>query len=142
VGGLPGAERLGFEETYYCDTLGPEYLDWVRRQSRERPLELSFPLGQVNIMILRDWGVFPAGVKVAKLDPIAHPDYALQRNRGIYGPHDWWLERNGHPIFVIRRQGVDILRVYPNDEVVQAEEATRGQPGVLESSERPSWGLR
>ncbi len=142
VGGLPGAERLGFEETYYCDTQGPEFLDWVRRQSRERPLELSFPLGLVNIMILRDWGVFPAGVKVAKLDPIAHPDYVLQRNRGIDAPHDWWLERHGHPIFVIRRQGVDILRVFPAADVVEAERATRGQPGVLESSERPTWGLR
>jgi Dolichyl-phosphate-mannose-protein mannosyltransferase len=142
VGGLPGAERLGFEETYYCDTLGPEFLGWVRRQSQVRPLELSFPLGLVNIMILRDWGIFPAGVKVAKLDPIAHPDYVLQRNRGIYAPHDWWLERHGHPIFVIRRQGVDLLRVFPAAEVVKAEQATRGQPGVLESSERPTWGLR
>jgi hypothetical protein len=96
----------------------------------------------LNIMILRDWGAFPEGVRVAKLDATTHADYVLQRNRGIYTPLDWWLERNGHPIFAIRRQGVDLLRVYPFAEVVRAEEATRGQPGVLESSERPTWGFR
>jgi hypothetical protein len=29
VGGLPGAARLGFEPTYYWDTLTPEVLGWV-----------------------------------------------------------------------------------------------------------------
>jgi hypothetical protein len=142
VGGLPGAERLGFEETYYWDTLGPEFHAWVRQRSRSENLELSFPMGLLNIMILRNWGAFPEGVRVAKLDATTHADYVLQRNRGIYTPLDWWLERNGHPIFAIRRQGVDLLRVYPFAEVVRAEEATRGQPGVLESSERPTWGFR
>jgi hypothetical protein len=141
VGGLRGAERLGFEETYYCDTLGPEFLAWVREQSGRRPMELSFPLGLLNIMILRDWGRFPAVVKVAQLGPTSHPDYVLQRNRGVYAPYDWWLERNGHPIFIIRRQGVDLLRVYPAAELARAVEETRDQPGVLRSSERPSWGL-
>jgi hypothetical protein len=142
VGGLRGAERLGFEETYYWDTLGGEFLAWVRRQSLERPLELGFPMGLLNIMILRDWGLFPAGVKVAQLDATQHFDYVLQRNRGIYAPWDWWLERYGHPIFVVRRQGVDLLRVYPAAEYERALKETREQPGVLRSSERPGWGLR
>ncbi len=142
IGGLPGAERLGLEETYYWDTMGPEFFDWVRGQERRRPVALSFPLGLVNVMILRDWGEFPSGVKVAGLDPgVEYPDYVLQRNRGIYTPYDWWLERRGHPIFVIRRQGVDLLRVYAGEEVERAQQETRGQPGVLRSSERPTWGL-
>ena len=104
-------------------------------------MELDFPLGLVNILILRDWGVFPEGVRVGKLDPTTHADRVLQRNRGVYAPWDWWLERNGHPIFTIRRQGVH-LRVYAAEEVARANEATRGQPGALESSERPGWGFR
>ncbi len=142
VGGLPGAERLGFEETYYLDTLGPEFLDWARQRSSREPVELDFPLGLLNIMILRKWDAFPRDVRVAKLDPTTHADYVLQRNRGIYAPWDWWLERNGHPIFTIRRQGVDLLRVYTSEEAGRATEATRGQPGVLESSQRPAWGIR
>jgi hypothetical protein len=138
VGGLPGAERLGFEETYYWETLGPEFLDWVRQQSLREPVELQFPLGLLNIIILRHWGVFPEGVKVVELDPATHPYYVLQRNRGIYAPRDWWIERNGHPVFAIRRQGVDLLRVYSFEEWVQANEATRNTPGVLKSSPRPA----
>jgi len=141
VGSLPGAERLGFDQTYYWETLGPEFLNWGRGQSLREHLELQFPLGLLNIIILRHWGVFPAGVKVMSLDPVTHPYYVLQRNRGIYGPLDWWIERNGHPIFAIRRQGIDLLRIYSFEEWVQATEATRHEPGVLKSSQRPGWGF-
>jgi hypothetical protein len=136
IGGLPGAERLGFEATYYWDTLGPEFLAWVRRRSQTERLELRFPLGLLNIMVLRDWGDFPKDVRVADLDPTPHPDYVLQRNRGIYGPCDWWLEQHGHPLHAIRRQGVDLLRVYPAADYERAGRVTRDQPGVLRSSQR------
>ena len=33
VGGLPGATRLGFEPTYYWDTLTPGVLDWLNRET-------------------------------------------------------------------------------------------------------------
>jgi hypothetical protein len=140
VGGLPGAERLGFDQTYYLETLGPEFLDWARQQSLREPVELYFPLGLLNVIILRDWGVFPQGVKVMNLEPATHPYHVLQRNRGIYDPKDWWLERNGHPVFVIRRQGIDLLRVYSFEELERAMAATRNEPGVLKSSVRPRWG--
>jgi hypothetical protein len=139
VGGLPGAERLGFDQTYYCETLGPEFLDWTRRRSLREPVELYLPLGLLNIILLRHWGVFPPGVKVMNLDAATHPLHVLQRNRGIYDPKDWWLERRGHPVFAISRQGVDILRVYSFEELEQAMAATRDEPGVLKSSVRPSW---
>ena len=139
VGGPAGAERLGFDQTYYWETLGPEFLDWAHQQSLREPVELYFPLGLLNIIVLRHWGIFPEGVKVMNLDPATHPYHVLQRNRGIYDPKDWWLERNGHPVFAIRRQGVDLLRVYSFEELEQAIAATRNEPGVLKSSVRPSW---
>ncbi len=137
VGGLPGAERLGFEETYYLDTLGPEFLGWVRRRSEQQPLEVEFPIGVLNMVIQREWGEIPAGVKFAEIDHTEHPFRVLQRNRGIYAALDWWLERHGNPVFVIRRQGVDILRVYSPEEYKQAALATQGQPGPLGRSQRP-----
>ena len=141
VGGPPGAERLGFDQTYYCETLGPDFLDWVHRQSLRGPVELYFPLGLLNIILLRHWGVFPDQAKVANLEPATHPYHVLQRNRGIYDPKDWWLEQHGHPVFVIRRQGVDLLRVYTYEELKRAMAATRDEPGVLKSSVRPKWGF-
>ncbi len=56
VGGLRGAEQLGFEETYYWETLGPEFLIWVRQQSLLEPLELRFPLGLMNIILFAPLG--------------------------------------------------------------------------------------
>ncbi len=141
VGGLPGAERLGFEPTYYGETLGPEFLTWVRQRSLQGPVELHFPLGLLNIIILRDWGIFPPGVQVANLGEATHPVHVLPRNKGVYAPLDWWLERHGHPIFAIPRQGVDLLRVYPFEELAEATEATRDQPGALRSSPRPTWSF-
>ena len=133
VGGLPGAEKLGFDETYYLDALGPEFYEWARRRSHEQTLELHFPIGILNVIIFRHWGVFPEGVKVNGLDQTEHPYYVLQRNRGIYADFDWWLERHGHPVFVIRRQGVDLLRVYSAAEVEQAVQATSHRLSAVES---------
>ena len=79
VGGPPGARRLGLESTYYWETLGPEFYSWLRHREMHEPVELCFPFGLLNIMLLREWGVFPENVKVVHLEPTTHPDYVLQR---------------------------------------------------------------
>ena len=62
VSSLPGAERLGFDQTYYCETLGPEFLDWVRQQSLREPVELHFPLGPLEHLSSSVTGAsFPRG---------------------------------------------------------------------------------
>ncbi len=125
IGGLKGAERHGFEITYYWDTMGPEFLEWVRRENARRHLELRFPSDLINVRFLREWGELPTSVKVLGPDLDAfEEDYVLQRRRGLYYPYDWWLEAHGRPSFVIRRQGVDLLRVYPFEESVRAYRET------------------
>ena len=130
LGGLRGAERSGFELTYYWDTLGPEFLAWVRDRDRDGPgrLELRFPTELVNIRYLREWGMLPRRVWVVPYEPATRPDYVLQRRRGVYHPSDWWLERHGTPTFAVRRQGIDLLRVYPVEETLRAYYATRDVP--------------
>ncbi len=142
IGGPAGAERLGFEPTYYWETLGPEFYSWLRQLAAREPVELHFPSGLLNIILLRKWGIFPANVKVVLLDPSSHPYYVLQRNLGIFSPYDWWLERHGHPVFAINRQGVDLLHVYRFEELAQACAITEGQPGVLQTAPRPGLGFR
>jgi hypothetical protein len=128
IGNLRGAERNGFEVTYYWDTLGTEFQDWVRENSRERPLDLNFTVGLVNVPYMREWGMLPPAsrVPIVPFDPVDRPYYVLQRRRGGYRPFDWWLERHGRPSFVIRRQGVDLLRVYTFEESFRAFRATSG----------------
>ncbi|CAN5913849.1 hypothetical protein BH23PLA1_BH23PLA1_15540 [soil metagenome] len=128
LGGLPGAERQGFEVTYYWDTMGPEFLAWVQDEAMRRPLQLRFPSDLINVPLLREWGELPREVPIVGIEPAADPDYVLQRRKGVYYPYDGWLERQGHPRFVIRRQGVDLLRVYSHAEALSAYEATKGEP--------------
>jgi hypothetical protein len=137
IGGPAGADRLGFEPTYYWETLGPEFFTWLRQLAAREPVELHFPFGLLNIILLREWGKFPSGVKVVLLEPSSHPYYVLQRNPGTFSPYDWWLERHGHPVYAIARQGVDLLRVYRFEELAQACRLTEGQAGVVEPEPRP-----
>jgi 4-amino-4-deoxy-L-arabinose transferase-like glycosyltransferase len=133
IGGLRGAQRLGLDATYYWDTMGPEFLGWVRERAQAEPLELHFQFGLLNVILLREWGLFPRNVHVTLLDPTSHPDYVIQRSPGTYSPYDRWLARNGHPIYAIRRQGVELLRVYAFPELKQACKATGAVPGFLQA---------
>jgi Dolichyl-phosphate-mannose-protein mannosyltransferase len=128
IGGLKGAERHGFELTWYWDTTGREFSRWVGDESKRRPIALRFPMKWINIYLMRDWGYLPTNVPVMEIDPeTSGEDYVLQRRRGFYHPYDWWLERNGHPLFIVRRQGVDLLRVYSAEEARRAVEATAAE---------------
>jgi len=129
IGGLPGAERVGFELTYYWDTMGQEFFGRVREQRKKRALELRFPSTLVNIAFLREWGDLPGDVKVMAIDPgTQEADYVLQTRRGHFHPYDLWLDRSGKPTFTIRRQGVDLVRVYPYEESLKAFLNTREAP--------------
>jgi hypothetical protein len=129
LGGLSGAERAGFELTYYWDTLGPEFFDWTRDQSRRGELQLGFPTPLYNMILLREWGTIPPGVKVSGAGPIPlQPNYVLQRRKGVFFPYDDWIDRHGHPIFSISRQGVDLLRIFPYSDVMKTFRATRDLP--------------
>jgi hypothetical protein len=71
-----------------------------------------------TIPYLREWGELPRSVTIVThadkgfSEPARSPDYVLQRRRGVYMPHDWWLELHSRPFFAVKRQGVDLLRVY------------------------------
>jgi hypothetical protein len=124
IGGLKGAERLGFDLTYYWETLSGEFSTWIKTRRRDRPVELAFPTPVISVMFLREWGVFPPDTRFEYVDPVVAPDYLLQRRPGVYLPHDWWLERHAQPSFVVSRQGVDLLRLYSNAQYRAALRAT------------------
>ncbi len=134
IGGLKGAERSGFEPTYYWETTGPEFLAWARAQAEQRPITLGFAMDSTNHELLREWGELPDGLRIFHLNKRhagrpERPDYYIQQRRwGLYYPADLWLERHGLPLFTIRREGVDLLRVYPFDEFVEAFRITKDVP--------------
>ena len=114
---------------------GDEFLGWLRRESSRRRVNLRFPSGVVvSTVYLYKWGLWPPGVLIWGLpseltdEKVVGEDYVLQRRRGVYFPEDWSMETHGHPIFAIRRQGVDLLRVYPHREMAEAFETTGDVP--------------
>ena len=133
-GGLPAAEKEGFELTYYWETAGPEFLDWARSQSSQKPIILCFTMDDANHSLLREWGNLPPAVKTLDMNTPGRgkpelPDYYVQqRRRGLYYPADQWLERHVRPVFAIQREGVDLLRVYPFEQFLEAARQNQNQP--------------
>ena len=70
VGGLKGAERIGFELTYYWETAGKELFAWAKAkaQARRQPVTLSFPMDKINHELLREWGEIPREVQTIDLN--------------------------------------------------------------------------
>ena len=142
TGGLKGAQRAGFELTYYWETAGREFLDWAGTKASKQPVTFSFAMDATNHDLMREWGVIPPGVRIIDLNAPAtgnpvEPDYYVQQfRRGLWYPDDRWLDRFGHPVFAIRRQGVDLLRVYTHQESLEAALHTRNEP-VPRSLRRP-----
>ncbi len=133
IGGLKGAERAGFELTYYWETAGPEFFDWARGQATKKPVRLAFPMDATNHNLMREWGKVPPEVGIVDLNepppgkPVRSDYFVLQRRRGLYYPSDRWLDHHGHPVFAIRREGVDLLRVFTVDEDQEAADRTRDE---------------
>jgi Dolichyl-phosphate-mannose-protein mannosyltransferase len=133
IGGLQGVERSGFELTYYWETAGPEFLNWARAEARRKPITLAFPMDATNHKLLREWGEIPPEVRIVDLNepppgkPIRSDYFVLQRRRGLYYPSDRWLDQYGHPVFAIRREGVDLLRVFTVEEDQEAADRTKNQ---------------
>ena len=133
IGGLQGVERSGFELTYYWETAGPEFLNWARTEASRKPITLAFPMDATNHTLLREWGHIPPDVRIVDLNeppagkPVRSDYFVLQRRRGLYYPSDRWLDQYGHPVFAIRREGVDLLRVFTVEEDLEAADRTRNQ---------------
>ncbi|MGP0065439.1 MAG: hypothetical protein ACLQGP_17775 [Isosphaeraceae bacterium] len=111
-----------------------EFLAWVRAEAGRRPIHLCFAMVAVNHDLLREWGEIPPGVRILHTN-VAHPeivglpDYDVQQRRwGLYDPADRWLDRRGHPVFAIRREGGDLLRALRFEEFVEAFRLTKDVP--------------
>jgi hypothetical protein len=134
LGGLKGAERAGFELTYYWETIGPEFLASVRAKASRKPVTFCIAMDTTNHDLLRQWGEIPPEVQFLHMNnPLIQkpdrPDYYVQQRRvGLYYPADTWLDRHGHPIRAISREGVDLLRVYRFEEMMEAFRLTKDVP--------------
>jgi hypothetical protein len=112
VRGLPGAARLGMEPTYYWDALGDDALDWLNAHRNGKVRFATYP---TSWLYLRQTGRLRVGVLPSDPGPWAW--FVLQNRPGEFGPAERLLAAHGHPAYVVRKLGVDLLWIFPYSEL-------------------------
>ncbi|MBX9654805.1 phospholipid carrier-dependent glycosyltransferase [bacterium] len=108
VGGLPGAEKRGFEPTYFWDSLTPEVLDWLN-QHTSPGRSILFRNYTLSLRYLEEWGILRHPT-----DPRLYPPqwFVIQHRPGLYNESDRRLLAK-KPAFEKSLFGVPLLSIYP-----------------------------
>jgi 4-amino-4-deoxy-L-arabinose transferase-like glycosyltransferase len=112
VGGLPGAARWGMEPTYYWDALTDDALDWLNAHADGKVRFATYP---TSWLYLRDTGRLRA--RFLPSDPGAVAWYVLQNRPGEFRSQQRLLAERGRPAYVVRKQGVALLWIFPSSEL-------------------------
>jgi hypothetical protein len=112
VGGLPGAARLGMEPTYYWDALTDDALDWLNAHAEG---EVAFATNPTSWLYLRQTGRLQVPLFVPG-KPAPWAWYVLQNRPGEFRPEQRRLAERGHAAYVVRKQGVPLLWIFPHSE--------------------------
>ncbi len=116
VVGLPGASWLGMEPTYYWDALTDDALDWLNAHARAGE-KVRFATNPTSWFYLRDTGRLR--VPFLTTNTGAWDWYVLQNRPGEFWPQQRLLAERGRAAYVVRKQGVDLLWIFPYSEVVR-----------------------
>lgn len=111
VGGLPGAERRGFEPTYFWDSVTPEVLEWLN-QHTSPGRSILFRNNTLSLRYLEEWGYLRHPT-----DPRLYPPqwFVIQHRPGLYTESDRRLLAK-KPAFEKSLFGVPLLSIYPIEE--------------------------
>ncbi|MFH1739054.1 MAG: glycosyltransferase family 39 protein [bacterium] len=109
-GGLRGAQRLGLESTYWCDSLTKPFLNEINQAvppgSKLRPLSMSYD-------VIEYWK--KRGLLNPDIDHLSEPPYdfhLLQCRQGMFTTAEWYLYQWMRPIRVQERDGVPLFALY------------------------------
>jgi len=117
VGGLPGAQRLGMEPTYYWDGLTGNVLDWLNANTPP-DRKIAFRGFPTSFLYLNRTGRLKPDVN--PLTPGQYRWMVMQNRPGNWDKRDQAVVRDLKPAFVYEKFGVWLTAVYDMDEVLQA----------------------
>ncbi len=108
VGGLPGAERLGLELTYWGDAIDRQLLDGLARRARPRQTAAVAPtLHHLQATSLQTRALVDRSIALQEEGAITSADWLLVYRRTAYWAPGLEAElRRCRPILLQRRQGV------------------------------------
>jgi len=115
VGMLPGAAAIGMEPTYYWDALTPDAKAWLRQNTGEGQA-IRFATFPHSWFYLRRTADLPQRI-VPWFAPGPAKWYVLQNRPGAFHPWDPAIIKDVEPAYVVRKLGVPLLWVFPDEQV-------------------------
>lgn len=115
IGGVRGANEMGFETTYWGEALNQEVIDYLNALpsgSRIKPLALH----ELNLQHLQAWGRLKGDLQIGGPPPYDY--HLLLIRKGFFGRAESHLFRNVIPLQQWRLWGVPLIGVYPGSEVL------------------------
>ncbi|MCG3197397.1 MAG: hypothetical protein GHCLOJNM_01883 [bacterium] len=110
VGGVRGANALGLETTYWCDSLSPRFLRELIPLLPDNARVATHALDEHPLLEQQREGLLPPGWTFVKVPP-AHARI-LQFRQGFFGPAEQALAEQGVPLAEVAIDGIPLVRVY------------------------------
>ncbi len=110
AGGISGAHKLGFETTYFLDTLTPEVrkeINMLPDGVRVAPLNLPYRY----FVFLREKGLLKKNLIVSKVDQADY--WVMVPRQGFFTESIWELYLHGKPKFTATLEGVPLAFIFP-----------------------------
>ncbi len=117
VGFLRGADALGFEPTYWGDSLNRETLDFLNRECPPRAKVAFFPVGsKVPVQLQELFMDLRSDLRIVDYESDDWDYLALVSRYGKFDARAWRLLRSERPVFAVKRWGVQLCGVYRRSE--------------------------
>jgi len=124
VGGLPGAVK-NFEPTYFWDSLTPEAIEWLNKNT-PTGRSVLFVNNPENWRYLHRWGTLKALPYSPEVHGTAPPIwFVLQHRTALLSAADRRLLAEETPAFRVAKFGVPLLSIY---SIQQYDRITEGRP--------------
>lgn len=114
IGGLEGAQRRGFEVTYWAESLDRAALDELNKILPRGARVKTLALQDINLAILQQWGWIRPDIRFNDDVPPDEPyDYHLMQNRrGFWGRAESYVAANYQPMAVWGKGTVPFVMLY------------------------------
>jgi hypothetical protein len=110
VGGVPGANHLGLETTYWCDSITPGFVQSLAQQLPENARIATHAMDKQPLEEYQRAGLAPKTWTFTKEGPV-HARI-VQFRQGFFGPKEAELIGSREPLLERTLEGVPLVRAY------------------------------
>ena len=111
AGGLPGAQRMGLESTFWCDALTPPFLERINKRIPEGASLKALAMPDELLAHYQQRGLLRSDIRFGGDIPV-YDFHLLQCRQGMFVTAEWWLYGNQRPLEVVERDGVMLYALY------------------------------